>query len=125
MTSNQANTIKLAHSTGEMQKCELWKSSGDDAFWRKMTESNNPEVRRLALRVKKTTRVEEIPESEYNVTTGERYKDTPKVRTIDPDVLQADGSVIKLSLLSKEYRLKREAYLARKNGGHWYRVIEE
>ena len=108
-----------------MKKSELWEAEGDEAFWRKMTESSNPEIRRLANRVKKTTRVEEILESEYDQSGGDRYKERTKVRTIDPDVLQADGSVAQLSQLNEEYRLKRAAYLERKSGEHWYRVIEE
>lgn len=108
-----------------MRKSELWEAEGDDAFWRKMTESSNPEIHRLASRVKKTTQVVEISEHEYDESRGDRFKEKTKVRTIDPDVLQADGSVVRLSVLSEEYRLKREAYLERKSGKHWYRVVEE
>lgn len=120
-----ADTIRLAHATDEMEKSELWEDEGDDAFWRKMTESSSEDVRRLASRVTKRTQVEEIAASEYDETRRDQYMEaTTKVRTIDPDVQQPDGSVMRLTLLSEEYRLAREAYLEHKSGSHYYRVIE-
>jgi hypothetical protein len=107
-----------------MKKSELWEYEGDDAFWKKMTQSSDPAVRKLAARVKTSTYVVEIPLDEFDSSKGDRYKETTKVRTIDPDVLQEDGSVLRLTQLCEEYRLAREAYLARKSGSHCYRVVE-
>lgn len=126
LSAQQADTIRLAHSTGYMQKSELWEDEGDEAFWLKMTDSKNAEVRKLASKVTKTTRVQEISESESEECLEECYhKERAKIRTIDPDVLQKDGSVFKLSALSEEYKLARAAYLKRKSGEKWYRIIEK
>lgn len=125
-SAQQADTIRLAHSTGYMRKSELWEDEGDEAFWLKMTDSKNAEVRKLASKVTKTTRVQEISENESEECPEEcYYKERAKIRTIDPDVLQSNGSVLKLSALSEDYRLAREAYLKRKSGEKWYRIIEK
>lgn len=94
-------------------------------FWRKMTESKDGDVRKLASRVRPTIRVEEISVDEYKTYTSNVYhKEVTKARTIDPDVLQPDGSVLRLSQLSTEYKQAREAYLRNKSGPHYYRVID-
>jgi hypothetical protein len=108
-----------------MVKADLWREDGDDIFWKGMTQHRDPEIRALASRVKSSTKVEEIPASEYKEGDEDYYyKETAKIRTIDPDVLQSDGTVVKLTLLSDEYRLTREAYIKRKSGVHCYRVIK-
>lgn len=120
-----ADTIRLAHSTGRMKKCDLWDGEGDEVFWHGMTESADPQIRKLASRVKPSVRVEEISAGEYEEGRPDSYYKTKntKARTIDPDVLQPDGSVKRLSQLSEEYRLSREAYLKQKSGVHYYRVL--
>lgn len=109
-----------------MKKADLWNNDGDEVFWARMTESQDGEIRKLASRVKPTIRVEEITACEYEqlMTANKYYKKETKARTIDPDVLQSDGSVLRLTQLNEQYRLAREAYLKRKSGPHYYRVIE-
>lgn len=108
-----------------MCKADLWREDGDDVFWAGMTQHCDMQIRALASRVKCTTRVEEISASEYKEGDEDYYyKERAKIRTIDPDVLQPDGIVVKLTLLNEEYRLTREAYIKRKSGVHCYRVIQ-
>lgn len=126
-----ADTIREAHKLGEIGKSHLWLGIGasDATFWDAMQRSKSNSVRQLASQVHRGVHVELISaeEAERLRFHGRNvlYEETAKIRTIDPDVLQPNGTVRRLSEVDLDYKVLRAAYLARKEGPKAYRISRQ
>ena len=110
-----------------MKKSDLW-VGGDSFFWNTMTLSPCPELCQLASKVSKHVDVLQVSEEEsQTIPRTELFRNTAKVRTLDPDVQDSNNGlgVMCLSNLCDEYRSRREAYLESKRGEKVYRVIKD
>ncbi|MBN1964641.1 MAG: HD domain-containing protein [Anaerolineae bacterium] len=108
-----ARAIQAAMQRGVLTEADLWRT--DDHAWGKLQASHDPELRRWLDLVTAETQFErDEAEADFRVST--------KLRTIDPDVVVAGGSLT-LSALDAEFAAFRAAYL-RDNGGKWpYRIV--
>jgi hypothetical protein len=119
----QADTIKYAYSKGLLKKQDLW-IGGDELFWKTMVRSPDIEIARLASKVSAQVTVAEVAE-DVAAEDEETYSQTPKVRTIDPDVLLQDPAAEykTLSQLDQDYHQQRQAYIKSKTGTKLYKVF--
>ena len=115
-----AQAIKLALSKGLMQKPDLWRLS-DEAFWAQFVCSPDPDVRRLAAKVRADVSVTLVDGD--TALGGDPYSDegevlqcSHKLRTLDPDIALPGGGVKKLSELDEGYRAIRAEYLSSNSG---------
>lgn len=108
-----AEAIKVARQNGLIGETDLWGS--DEALWRKLQSTEQPELRRLVKLITPGTRftwTEQQP----------RFRVSTKLRTIDPPV--ANGKSVKsLSVLDPGFARYRNEYLASKQG-QWPMGVE-
>lgn len=109
-----ARAIKVALARGLVTQADLW--STDAAFWSRLVGLPDAELQ-TALRL-----VSLETQFERDDVTPTFWVST-KIRTLDPPVVLADGSVQVLSALDAHYAAMRAAYRARKAGPWPMRVI--
>ncbi|MCE7985842.1 MAG: HD domain-containing protein [Caldilinea sp. CFX5] len=108
-----AQALRLALAKGLITETDLWGT--DDALWRALYQSPNPELHYYLRFVdKRTAFVRDATAPTFTVTT--------KIRTLDPDVYY-QGNVMRFSAIEPAFAAYREAYLAQKQGAWPIRVV--
>jgi hypothetical protein len=122
-----AGVIRLAVDRGVITKADLWRH-GDASFWSLLVHAADPDVAAAARRVRPDVIIAEITppapggDPQHGVVAASWSAHELVVmrglkwRTIDPDVVVGPGRTQRLSELDPEYKLAREAYIARKSG---------
>jgi hypothetical protein len=101
-----AEGIKAAKRSGLIGEADLWGS--DATLWGKLQTADHPEVRAWIKRITPGTR---FTWNEANPV----FRVAPKVRSIDPAVVNGNSATL-LSELDTNYRRYRNEYLASKQG---------
>jgi HD superfamily phosphohydrolase len=108
-----AQALRLALAKGLITEADLWGT--DEALWRALYQSPNPELHYYLRFVDKRTEfVSDAVAPTFTVTT--------KIRTLDPDVY-TNGTVLRFSTIEPAFAAYREAYLAQKQGAWPIRVV--
>lgn len=109
-----AQAIRRGLALGAIDKSDFW--STDVLLWEKLTQVDDSRLQEIMGLVVPATRFAwDEAKPTFRVGT--------KVRTIDPDVLLADGRLLPLSHLDAGFAAHRTAYLERKEGEWPIRVI--
>lgn len=109
-----AQALRVALARQVITTADLWGT--DAALWQTLLQSNEPTLRYYLRFVNdKTHFVRDPSASTFTVTT--------KIRTIDPDVLQA-GQLVRYSTLDPAFATYRQHYLAQKQGPWPIRVVD-
>lgn len=109
-----ARAIRRGLALGVISEDDFW--STDVVVWEKLGKVADDRLQKLMALVSPATR---FVRDEKNVS----FRVSPKVRTIDPDVLLPDGQLRTLSQMDSVFADRRAAYLARKEGEWPMRVI--
>lgn len=109
-----AQALRVALARQVITTADLWGT--DVALWQTLLQSNEPTLRYYLRFVNdKTHFVRDPGAPTFTVTT--------KIRTIDPDVLQA-GQLVRYSTLDPAFATYRQHYLAQKQGPWPIRVVD-
>lgn len=108
-----AQALRLALAKALITEADLWGT--DEALWRALYRSPNPELHYYLRYVDKGTEfVSDATAPTFTVTT--------KIRTLDPDV-SYHGHVVRFSTIDPTFAAYRQAYLAQKQGAWPIRVV--
>lgn len=109
-----AKAIRRALDVGVLTEAELW---GEDAvLWQRLQQAEDAALCESLVLVNAATRfVWDEQQPTFRVST--------KLRTIDPDVVQPDGTALPVSALDSDFAQRRTTYLAERAGLWPMRVI--
>jgi hypothetical protein len=102
-----AEALRVAMARGVVGRDDLWATDG--GLWAQMTNSLDPDVRRLTAAIDRDAAFALSPDGDIHVT--------PKVRVIDPDVIR-HGEALALSAIDAQWRERMEDY-RRAKAGEW------
>jgi hypothetical protein len=109
-----ARAIRRGLDVGVITRQDFWLT--DVPFWQKLHAGQDEELQAwLRLVSKKVDFVWDEQQPTFTVST--------KIRTIDPDVVQADGTLRPLSAIDPSFAAQRADYIARKSGKWPMRVV--
>lgn len=108
-----AQALRLALAKALITEADLWGT--DEALWRALYRSSNPELHYYLRYVDKGTEF-------VRDTTAPTFTVTTKIRTLDPDV-SYHGHVMRFSTIDPTFATHRQAYLAQKQGVWPIRVV--
>lgn len=109
-----ARAIRRALQIGLLTESEFW--GVDQAVWEKLHSTQDRQLRmELSLISPQTTFVWDENNPTFVIST--------KLRSVDPDVLLADGELVPLSQVDTSFAAHRQAYLQRKQGLWPMRVV--
>jgi HD superfamily phosphohydrolase len=108
-----ARAIRYALESGQLSDADLW--TDDEQVWFKMHDSDDKELKSLLGLISSKTQF--VWDELYPT-----FWVSPKVRSIDPDIV-IDGKMVPLSQLDREFRRDRDNYLRSKVGSWPVRVI--
>lgn len=109
-----AQALRLALARQIITETDLWGT--DSTLWQTLQQSTDPALHYYLRFVAKTTQFVRDP-------VAPTFRVTTKIRTIDPDVLQA-GQLVRYSTLDSAFATYRQQYLAKKQGPWPIRVID-
>jgi hypothetical protein len=108
-----AQAIRMGLELGVISEDDFW--STDQVVWDRLCASPNPDLQAQIRLVSAETQFERDDVAPH-------FRVTPKVRSIDPDILM-HGELVPLSALDADYRQRREDYMRRKAGVWAIRVV--
>jgi len=109
-----ARAIRRGLEISAIVQDDFWLT--DEVLWQKLHSTEDAYLNKLLAQVSVET---EFVWDEANPT----FRVSTKLRSVDPDVLGEDGELRPLSTLDFEFAARREAYLSRKQGPWFMRVI--